>query len=231
VIVVLLACVEEPSDTVAMSGVVLDDRDGDPVGRAEIAILDQAHEPLGNATADDEGAFTVDVPSGESFFLHASADSFVTTGFSGLAGTSDFSAPAGLPWVARDDYVDDVKFAYDACSTYFMGMGMAIGEVTAVVVQADPSTYPQLPGATVLGRGSDGASLPACYAGEDGKFEATRTTTASNGFFVVMGIAPGTVLFEVSVPDGGGGTATDVFELDMPEEGLLPLYSLAVRLQ
>lgn len=229
-IVAFLACVEEEPETVVMSGVVLDDPDGQPVGGASIQILDEGHESRASATADADGAFSVDVPAGESFFVHSSAEGFVTTGFSGLAGRSDFTAPGGIPWVAQEDFVGGIKYAYDACSTYYLGMGMAIGEVTAIVAGADPSTYPPLPGATVLGRGADGASLPGCYAGEDGRFESTRTTTSSTGYFVVMGLAPGVALFEVAVTGASGESVTDVFELDMPEDGLLPLFSLAVEM-
>lgn len=203
-------------NVVAGSALVSRDRDGETVGEAESAV---------------DGSFAIDVPAGASFYLELSAEGYVPTGFSSFAGTEDFEASTGYPWIATTTWVEELRATYINCESVAATGGVFAGQVLAAVDGIDdPGSWPAVTGAVVTGIGSDVVELPTCYLDDDGLSVAGLTNTGMTGEYAVFGVPVGSAVLQVTAERSGGEMGTDAFDFIVPDGGLVPVYPTPIEL-
>ncbi len=220
---------EGGSAEVVMSGVVLDAPGGagSTVEGALVSIFDQTHVAGEVAETDAAGAFSVIVPAGEVFFVHAAAEGFVSTGFQGAAGTSSFSLASGYPWIATPEYLAGAVAAWVGCPDLDRPGTLIMGEARFSQANVDPAYSPPAPGVTVVVQDSAGETHTACYIDETGVVDPALTETAITGAFAVFGVPEGAFLLTLS-QSLSSGDVSESFEFDAPADGLVPVYPVMV---
>lgn len=228
-LLLLLACSPLPT-TVSMSGVLLDAPEGlgDAVAGATLATFDSTGADYAAATTDAAGAFAVDVPAGVPFFLTVSAEGLVSTAFNGTAGITDFAASSGYPWIARTSFVDDVRGAHDACTTAAEAGAVMAGDARWAMDGVSGGNLPPADGVEVLVESDDGSVRAACYLDADGASDPDATLTSTNGGFAVFGVPAGAARVQTWHEDSDGNEYIAEFQFVVPEDGLVPMFPLAV---
>lgn len=227
-ILLFLAC--EPGVTeVVMSGVVLDAPAGagSVVPEATLSIFDASHEAGETTVTDEEGAFNVTVPAGAIFFLHVEAEGFVSTGFQGTSGLSDFSAGGGFPWIATPAYLQATKDAWVGCPDVDLPGTMIVGEARFSEAQVDPAFAPPAPDIAVALQDSVGETHSACYIDETGVVDPALTVTSPTGAFAIFGVPEGAFLMTMTQALSSGDVA-EAYEFDAPADGMVPIYPVMV---
>lgn len=232
ILMLLWAC-ETETTSVLFSGEVQDapGNAGKPVEGASVMAQNREGAVVGEDQTDADGAFAVSLDAGVSFFLTVSAEGYVSTSFSGLAGLSDFVSDAGLPWLATTDWVEEQKARFALCSTAgeegTFVTGQALQFIGAV---GDASSWPQLADVSIEVLGSDGGSDPGCYLDDDQASLADGESTGSTGEFAVFGVPAGGVNVKATMQRSNGEVGTDIFEYVAPEAGLIPMFPTPLEL-
>lgn len=228
----LLGC-DPTIDQVVLSGVVQDAPGGagNNVAGSALVSRDRDGATVGEAESAADGSFAIDVPAGASFYLELSADGYVPTGFSSFAGTEDFQASTGYPWIATTVWLDNLRSTYETCESVGATGGVFAGQVLAAIEGiGDPGSWPAVSGAVVAVIGNDVVELPTCYLDDEGLSVAGLGTTGTTGEYAVFGVPPGGAVMQVDAERTGGEVGTDVFDFIMPEAGLVPVYPTPVEL-
>lgn len=226
ILVLFLAC-EEAATTINFSGTVQDapGNAGKPVEGATVISQNREGEVVGEDETDADGAFSVPLDAGVSFFLTVSAEGYVSTSFSGLAGLSDYESEAGLPWLATTEWVDEQKARFAACPTAGDEGTFVTGQALQFIASvADASSWPQLADVTIEVLGSDGGTDAGCYLDDDQVSLAEAEGTGSTGEFAVFGVPAGGINVTATMLRSNGEIGTDVFEYAAPEAGLIPMF-------
>jgi hypothetical protein len=232
VIVLILAC-EEPVQQVNLLGMVQDApfNGGTPVEGAALEARNRDGEVTGESESDGDGAFSVEVDRGVPFFLTLSHPDLVSTGFSGVAGMSDFDAGTGYPWMATPGWVEALRADHVNCAEAALEGGIVVGEVRASIAEVyDMNQWPTLGETTVVVVDHTGAQHGACYFDDEGVSVAGGEYTGVGGLYAVFGVEPGAINVAVTVERSSGEAGTDVFEFILPEAGLVPIFPTAVWL-
>ncbi len=218
--------------TVALSGVVEDApfHGGAPFAGATLETRNREGAVVDTAVSDADGAFSVAVDSGTSFFLQVSADERLTTSFSGVAGVSDFVAETGLPWIADPAWLAETTAEYDACPQLADAGGTVIGDVRVNIGAGAADGWPPFAGVEVAVLASDGATYAACYFNDDGASEASLTQTGAGGEFVVFGVPDGAINVTFTALRSNGEVGTDVYEYIVADAGVVPIYPAALEI-
>lgn len=219
-ILVLLACASLP-DTITMTGTVWDAPygEGSTVAGATVTVTDEALTVIDEQTSGADGVFTALVPAGVPFFVTVSAEEHLPTAFSGTAGISDFTAPAGYPWVAPTAFAGDVRAAFAACPTV-----AAPGAIVAGEIVADVNGYPPITTASAKLYGPDDTELDACYLDDEGASSADATQTGATGRFAIFGVPPGEIVVDIRYATGSGQDPVELYRFFAPEDGFVPVY-------
>ncbi|GDX81187.1 hypothetical protein LBMAG42_29980 [Deltaproteobacteria bacterium] len=228
----LLACDAETS-SIVFSGEVQDapGNAGKPVEGAAVVAQNREGAVVGEDETDADGAFAVTVDAGVSFFLTVSAEGYVPTSFSGLAGLSDYTSEAGLPWLATTEWVEEQKARFAACPTAGEEGTFITGQTLQFIASvADASSWPQLADVSVEVLGSDGETDPGCYLDAEQVSLADGESTGETGEFAVFGVPPGGINVRATVQRSSGEAGTDVFEYVAPESGLIPMFPTPLEL-
>lgn len=231
-LVLLLAC-ETETTSVVFSGEVQDapGNAGKPVEGAAVVAQNREGAVVGEDETDADGAFAVTVDAGVSFFLTVGAEGYVSTSFSGLAGLSDFTSEAGLPWLATAEWVDEEKARFASCPTAGEAGTFITGQALQFIASvADASSWPQLGDVSIEVLGSDGESDAGCYLDDDQVSLADAESTGATGEFAVFGVPPGGVNVKATMQRSNGEVGTDVFEYIAPEAGLIPMFPTPLEL-
>lgn len=229
----LLAGCDPLIETVVLSGTVHDapGNAGNLVEGAAIITQNRDGEVVGEATTSAAGEFAVDVPAGASFYLGLTAEGYVPTSFSSFAGTSDFSASEGYPWLGTTDWVDEVKATYANCEYVGDEGTIIVGQVLTVIDGIDDvSSWPAFPDAVLRGIDFEVVEHPACYLDDEGVSVAGLEATGGTGDFAVFGLPAGSAILELSGERDNGEVGIDAFDFIAPEGGLLPVYPTPLQL-
>jgi hypothetical protein len=232
-ILLLSACATAP-EFVAMSGAVSDAPydEGSPVGGAALevtALVDEALTVIDDQTGGDDGTFAVSVPAGEAFFLEVSADGFVPTAFSGVAGIQDFAAPEGYPWMVSVAGLDTLRADFAACPTVAAEGAVVAGEVRVNTAETAYASMPLVSTGTVRVFDGDSNEYAACYLDDAGDSSADATETGATGRFAVFGVPTGGIVVDVRYTDPGGTVPVELYQFLAPEGGVVPLYPALVE--
>jgi hypothetical protein len=225
VLLALFAGCNPLPEVVVMTGVVQDAPRslGAPVEGATVATTAPDLTAFASATTGADGAFAVDVPAGDLFYVTVSAEGHVTTAFSGTAGMDDFDAGDGYPWIADDAYMAEQRADLADCPAVDTSGGVIVGEVVLYVPGADPSSLPYLPDATVQVYDAEGGLHDACYVTADADAAEPAAATGQDGRFAVFGLPPGGAVVRVAWEGPAGNGALIDYAALVPEDGLVPL--------
>ncbi len=228
-----LAGCDEPLGSVQFSGMVQDAPGnlGGAVEGATVTAQNRSGEVTGTDETDADGAFSVTVGAGVSMFITVAASGYVTTSFSGLAGTEDFDADTGYPWIATEDWVATQRAFFDGCPNATTEGTMVLGQSLVYVPNSnDPGSWPALSGVEIHVLGSDGVTYSACYLDDDNVSAPTATSTGGTGSYAVFGVPAGGIDVTADAIRGNGEMGTDVFEFIAPEGGLIPIFPTAIAI-
>lgn len=229
-LLLLVACTDLPS-SVTLTGTLLDASGGlgDPVAGATLSVFDTEVAAFAEATTDADGAFAVEVPAGQGFFLNAAADGYVSTAFNGRAGIEDFEAGEGIPWIAQPAFLDEVRADHAACPTAADAGVVVVGQVRQYLGFDDVESMPPVEGAVVTAIGSDAGERGACYLDADGASVADGTATGAGGGFAVFGLPEGPLIVDVRWEDPGGTAVGAQYPFVAPADGLVPVFPATVE--
>lgn len=221
----LTACWTIPTE-VALTGTLLDQRDGTGLPDATIEIHDAEGEPYGEGTTGADGAFTVTVPASQAFFttFHDEANGRVPTSFTGIAGSSDVVAEDGLLFMRSQEDLDDLQLEFANCATLSAEGSVVEGEVRLYFSVDETDELPTVQDVMVTAWDLDDQAWPACYLDEKGLSSAEATTTASNGRFAIFGAPAGPLAISVIWELAEGLEATNWYLVRAPEGGVVPMY-------
>lgn len=210
---------EQPSDT---SGVV---------GGATVETRDVYAEPFDSTVAEDDGAFSVDVPAGQFFTVMASAEGYTPTSVSGLAAAGPFEAGDGRIWTMPDEQYEALFQTFSACPTVGDEGGVATGQVLLYTGE-DTSGGEQyaITNGTVTLYASDGSTMDACYLDTDGTEGSQGTVTGSSGLFAVFGVPEGASSLLLTFIVDGYTYGPYQWPIWVPGDGVAPLYPAYVEL-
>jgi hypothetical protein len=226
VLLMLAGCNPLP-DSVVMTGVVQDAPRalGAAVADATVETADPDGAAFASTVTGADGSFAVDVPAGVLFFVTVRDEGRVDTAFSGNAGVYDFDAGEGYPWIADVAWVDAQRSELLAwCATANEAGGVVVGEVVLFVPNADPSSLPYLPDATVQVLDAAGDLHDACYLPDDTSLTDAPVATGQNGRFAVFGAAAGVATVRVAWEGPAGNGALVDYAALVPEAGVVPLF-------
>lgn len=225
--ILLLACTT-PTE-ITMSGSVWTSTDGDAtIPGATVRILDEEAATFDEVVADDAGTFSITVPAGQIFYALVSADGYVETGFSGLAGIDDFVAPDGYPWAPTEAWADEERAAFSACATWSETGPFVSGQVLGSIGAGD-LVIVETGTVTVIDE-VNAVEYPACYLDDDGESLEKGTETGETGLFAVFGVPDGPIVADVRYTDPGGEQAVEFYQYVMPEAGYVPMYPALISL-
>lgn len=229
-LLLLLACNPLP-ETVTMTGTVGDTPygGGGVVGGATVDIADDAQATIDNVTADDAGAFSVNVPAGVPFFVTVTADGHVPTAFSGTAGVFDFAAPEGYPWVASEAWLAELKADFVNCPTVGAAGAVVAGEVLGNIPNTNYEDLPIVPTGSARAFGEGEIEYAACYLDDEGVSVADATQVGDTGRFAIFGVPPGPVVIDVRYVDPNDDEPVQLFRFVAPEDGFVPIYPALVE--
>lgn len=212
-------------DEVLLTGRVLEEQDG---GGFEGASL-QVHDPLGEAwsqgTTGADGDFELVVPASSAFFLTLSADGYVSTSFTGIAGASDVVAEDGTLFLREQADVDALRAEFSACPRVDEPGPIIEGEVRPYfAVDAEPEELPTIATAWVTVYEQDDTATSACYLDDDGNSLPDGTRTGATGRFAIFGAPEGPVSLEVSYDLTSDYALSTWYIVRPPTDGIVPMY-------
>lgn len=231
-LLLMIACEGLPT-TVSMWGTVQNAprNEGTPVEGAVVAILGPDLEPYAESAATDaEGAFTVDVPAGQTYYVNVTGAGFLPTGFSGNAGTADFYSGDGYPWLASSAFLETLRADFSSCPTAQAEGAVVTGEARLFFAVEDYDELPVEPTSTVTVTGSDAVPLTTCYLDDGGLSSADATQTGTSGRFAVFGVPEGPLLAETTWTPAEGTAPVAVYGYFVAEGGIIPMYPALVEL-
>lgn len=227
----LIACSSLP-DVVTLSGVVHDEPEarGALVAGVALTVVDSDEVVVGEAVSGGDGAFIIDTPAGQPFYLGLVAEDHVSTYFSGTAGVTDFTAGDGYPWIATPEWLDTVRADFAACPTVGTPGGVVAGDVRMTIDGVnDFQALPPVDNAVVTVYTPDGTvSLTTCYHDDDGVSVAGAVDTGRDGAFAVFGVPAGAVAVEVVFQQSETIFPSVIYTFVVGESGFVPLYPALV---
>ena len=205
-ILFLLACIQTATE-VAVRTTIGSDRDEDPEGvvaGAEIDVYDGSTQEFSHATADGDGAVTLELPFGGASFLILHADGHVPTSFSLAPFYEDSSLPDAVLWMRSESALTALEDEFGpSCPNIETADGVLLeGEVRLFIDGQDLDDLPLVTTASVTAYDGDGVAYPGCYLDDAGKPSASATTTGQTGRFAVFGAEAGTLLLELNFEVG-----------------------------
>jgi hypothetical protein len=198
----LFACLSD-AEFVTMTGTVFSGsgEDATPVGGAEIHSLAVTNLEVDRVFADDSGAFSIQIPSGASFFVGAEANGYVPTGFSGQSATSDYSVTDGLLYMHSQASYDGIQADFDGCASNDEGGPTLEGWVAFGIDNGDVIETYLVTTAWVTAYSGDGDPYDTCYLDdleESAVYDPDATLTGSHGRFLVQGAPTGLMTLETA---------------------------------
>jgi hypothetical protein len=152
VIAFLLACTQNVTE-VAVQTTIGSDRDEDPKGVVAgvvIDVYDASTQEFSHATADDDGAVTLQLPFGGASFLVLHADGYVPTSFSLGPFYEDWTLPDAVLWMRSESAVAALQEEFGpSCPNMEKTDGVLLeGEVRLFIDGQDLDTLPLVTTAT-----------------------------------------------------------------------------------
>ena len=201
-ILLLLACTKDASQ-VAVRTTIGSDRDEDPTGvvaGAEVDVYAASTEAFSHATADDDGAITLELPFGSASFLVVHGDGHAPTSFSLGRFYEDSSLPDATIWLRSESAVAALEDEFGpSCPNMANTEGVLLeGEVRLFLDGQDLETLPLVTTASVTAFDQDGVTYLGCYLDDAGKPSTDATQTGQTGRFAVFGAEAGTLFVEVT---------------------------------
>ena len=227
-LLLLLAC-GELVPNVTMSGTIVDapDEAAAPLPGGTIVTRDGTGAQQGEATADDQGDFSVAVPGGAFFTAELAADGTVPTTLSGVAASGDFEAGDGHLWsMAQADY-DALATDFSTCQDIGEAGGVVTGQVQLYTDGSDDQLVVNT--ARVWLIREDGTREQACYLDDDGVSDPDAQRTGATGRFAFFGES-GTAWVHLQYQDAAGWSEGWSWQVWVPDAGVAPLYPAWVTL-
>lgn len=210
-----------------ISGPVTDSRyGGNPIPDADVTLRDAGGQVFSQATTNDYGWFEADMPPQQIFYMHATADGFVDTSYSGLSAAAPFEIIEGEVWLRSTEDLEDIRAEFDGCAPDTLGEGGVIeGEVRLYVLPGqDPDELPLVTTATITAYTVDGAVTAGCYLNDKGESAPDQGITGQTGRFALFNVPSGTISINVQYDYGGPEPREDWYVVYVPESGVVPLY-------
>ncbi len=228
------ACQPE-AEFVTLSGTVFSEvgDEGIAVGGAELHTLALTGEVVDRVTADENGFFEAQIPSGAVFFVGVEASGYVSTGFSGQSATTDYPVSDGLIWMRSEESMAVIQSDFDGCDANdedgatvegWVGLGLDNGEglESYVVTTAWVTAYD-----------ADANPYETCYLADDDEpqLDPEADLTGQHGRFLIQGSPNGLMTLEAGYwIDQSQDWAMDsvYYVIYVPEGGVAPFYPLWV---
>lgn len=228
----LAACVVGDAPQISVSGHVYDSPDADAgiVAGAGVVALDAYGVEVDAATADDDGAFEVEVAGWDVFHLHFSAEGFATTAWAGTAGETDIVADEGVLWARSEADLDALRATHSNCPTAQDAGGVVEGVMRLYIPgQEDNDTLPLVTTGVVTAWTVDGVAYTACYLDGEGASDAAATSTGETGNFAIFGVPSGPISVELGYTTYGVAAESGWYFVWLPDGGVAPLHPALVE--
>ncbi len=230
---VLLGCIPS-GDVVVMTGTVYNvpNAAGSVVNGATVRTLNGDGQAVDEVQTDADGAFGVNVPEGEGFYVQTEGpegEGYVPTAFSGDAGLNDFDAGIGFPWVASPEWFASLKEDWVDCpgaaEAGEPGSGIAIvGEIRMWINVTDIDLMPIQQGTVVRVTPAQGEEKEACYHDAAGLYDPAATGTGEDGYYAVFGVDAGGIAVSVEYDDTDLNRRVVVYRYLAVDASLVPIY-------
>ena len=225
----LMGCL---SSEALLSGVLTDAMGGGtPVAGAAVVGRDTTGMRYSEASTADDGSFELALPTGQVFYLHAEAEGFAPTSFTGMMGTDPIELGEGVVWLRQEADLEAVRAEFAGCAPESLGpdVGVLEGEVRLYVApQQAVETLPLVTTATVTVYTNAGVAYGGCYLDDDGESSPEAVITGETGRFAVFGVAEGPVSVLIEYDYGGDAPHEDWYTFFVPAGGVVPLYPALV---
>jgi hypothetical protein len=222
----LMACEQNSiPEFVQVSGTVFQDRyDTSEIAEgATLRVLDLALEEIDEVETDEEGSFEAQARAGGPLFVELSAEGFVPTSFSGLAGVEDLSVPDHTLWLRSEEDRAELEGEFDGCEGSDEGGGLIEGEVRMFLSTTDGDYSVVVTTAWAVAGDAEGNVYEACYLGEDGTIDPDADMTGASGRFAIFG-ASGALTLQVGYSLADEPYYSVNYQIYVPEGGVAPFY-------
>ena len=227
----LTACPPKTITEVTLDGRVFDGPDsidGVPGATVELRTVDGAL--FQTVTADDEGRFSIQSPTGQPIFMVTNGFDHVPTSFTFNVGSVDMAVPSGVVWARRAPILDTIQEEFSGCNTAGSARTTIEGDVRIYLGPVnEDEELPIVTTALVYIDNQDGTLDAACYLDDAGQSDPEANVTGATGRYALFDANDGPQVLTVTY-DADGATITNELLIYVPDGGTVPLYPTLVSL-
>lgn len=232
----LISCLPTPASQ--MEGQITDG-DGTLIPNATIEIRDEFANIYTQGQADESGIFSIELPPFQTFFTVVSAESYITSSFTGYAGEGDFIVPPGTLWLRTSGEIESTNVDFSSC--FPTTTGLIDGELRVAISGQDPDTLPIVTTGKIYLIDEENTTIDACYLPtiddeEEEEEEATEedptisTQTGESGRYAFFDIEEGLYILRATIFIEEVETHRIDYVVYVPEDGTVPLYPTLISL-
>jgi len=225
-----LACLEQPSEVMLSGRVRASQYESDPAIGINVTSLDPELSPYGETQTNDAGDFEVSVAANGVYHILFAQEGSVTTSFSGVAGSSNFSLDEDLLFVRSTAEVEELRALHENCPDSDLEGGIIEGLVRLPIMSNATGDYMTAETASVEASLNDAITYTPCYLDDDGASLPESDRVGATGKFAIFGVNEGAISLEFQ-RDIGDKTLSNYAFAYMPDNGFIPLFSIVVDLQ
>lgn len=194
---------------------------------ALVEIREGTGPVVAQTTTNDNGRFSVRVPSGARIFAVISAEDFLPTSFTGSSGVdSVLRVPEGTLFGVPTSTAEQYLSLFEGCPGARDG-AFLVGRVRAEnLTVPETNEHPIVTTARVEWNVRDREILDACYLNEEGDaYDPQATMTGDSGWYLVPDVDVGTGEIIVSYATIIGADEIVVtYPVYMPEDGVIARF-------
>lgn len=229
-----LACAPKTNENIVVTGTLLDqdDENGAPVSGASVRSINLYTEVVDGAQTDGQGAFSLQAPAIDTFFISSAAEGHVPTSVVVQAGTDDVAAPDGSVWIRRSEDHAAAMAPFAGCPGADQPGGVIEGEVRVYLGETVESgdSHPLVTTARAYAEGADGALRAACTLNDEGIYDGASDETGQTGRFAIFGLAEGIAALQISYMIEDTLQVDQVHSVYVRADGVAPMYPAWVPL-
>jgi len=209
-----------------ISGTITERSDGSPIAGADVVLRGVSGGVHAEAVADDSGWFEASMPGSQLFFLHASAEGYTDTSYTGVAAGESVEVVEGELWLRQDEDLEAIRQEFEGCAPETLGDGGVVeGEVRLYVLAGqEVEDLPLVTTATVMAFTDEGVATSGCYLADDGSSDPASEETGETGRFAIFGVPAGLISVRIQYDYNGPTLQEDWYAVYVPEDGVVPLY-------
>ena len=220
-VLLLGACAEEPA--VMRGQLTIDQGTSEPAVGATVTILTEELTEVGAVTADELGAFEVEVPRGKRIFVEVGGADLVPAAFLAEIGDADLvEVPDQLLWAVSTETRDTWRQRFNGCPGADGTGGFMVGQALGWL--GGTENAPVWPTTYVEAFGPDGSELSACYLERKGvAYDPYAENVGASGYFGMFEMS-GFYLLDLTFPVSDDGLQIDTYPLYVPEGGIVTRF-------